>query len=65
MSSFAIGWDQDVLVDTDYWRKRLEYDNIIIDKDNENNWVKSIRQEDNTLLFECSEDGVIWFTCKG
>lgn len=65
MSSFAIGWEQDVLVDTDYWRKRLEYDNIVIDKNNENNWVKSIRQEDNTLLFECSEDGVIWITCKG
>ena len=65
MSSFAIGWDQDVLVDTDYWRKRLEYDNIIIDKDNQNNWVKSIKQEDNTILFECSVDGVVWVTCEG
>lgn len=65
LSSFAIDWDQDVLVDTDYWRKRLEYDNIVIDKDNENNWVKAIRQENNTLLFECSNDGVVWLTCKG
>ena len=65
LSSLAIDWDQDVLVDTDYWRKRLEYDNIVIDKDNENNWVKAIRQENNTLLFECSNDGVVWLTCKG
>ena len=65
LSSFAIDWDQDVLVDTDYWRKRLEYDNIVIDKDNENNWVKAIRQENNTILFECSNDGVVWLTCKG
>jgi hypothetical protein len=64
LSSFAIDWDQDVLVDTDYWRKRLEYDNIVIDKDNENNWVKAIRQENNTVLFECSNDGVVWLTCE-
>lgn len=65
LSSFAIGWEQDVLVDTDYWRKRLEYDNIVIDKNNENNWVKATRQEDNTLRYECSKDGVVWFTCEG
>ena len=65
LSSIAIGWDEAVLVDTAYWRKRMAYDNIVIDKDNDNNWLKSTLNEDNTTSYECGTDGVNWLPCKG
>jgi hypothetical protein len=65
LSAIAIGWDEKVLVDTAYWRKRMEYDNIVIDKNNYNEWVKSTLNEDNTRTYECSTDGMSWVTCEG
>lgn len=65
MSDIAIGWDEKVILDTAYWRKRMEYDNIVIDKDNNNKWVKSTLNEDKTRTYECSIDGVNWIACEG
>jgi hypothetical protein len=65
MSAIAIGWDDEVLVDNAYWRKRMWYDNIVVDKNNDNEWVKSTKHEDNTKTYECSADGVSWLTCAG
>ncbi len=58
-------FDEEVIVDTSYWRKRKTYDNIVIDKDNENNWVKTTTLDDGTREYECSSDGETWVACEG
>ncbi|MGB1200742.1 MAG: hypothetical protein ACPG5R_04200 [Cognaticolwellia aestuarii] len=58
-------WEDDVNIDTAYWRKRKEDGSVVIDVDNENNWQRSTKQEDGTIVYECSTDGENWISCDG
>lgn len=65
LSVMPYQWDEDVNIDTAYWRKRKEDENIMIETDDENNWVKTTSNEDGTKSEECSSDGVNWGVCNG
>ncbi|NRD74949.1 hypothetical protein HQQ94_17350 [Shewanella sp. VB17] len=62
-------WDDEVLTDINYWRKRMWFDNITIDKEHagdKNNaiqWEKRTLQDNGTTVKECSTDGITWANC--
>jgi hypothetical protein len=58
-------WSDEVHIDTEIWRKRLVEGKIIIDKDSTGKWVKSTTQDDDTTVYECSNDGIVWEDCEG
>jgi hypothetical protein len=57
-------WDDNVMIDTFFWRKRKEEGNLVIETDSDNNWQKSALLEDGTRTYECSSDGVNWSSCE-
>ena len=56
-------WEDEVTIDTAYWRKRKEEGDVQIDVDNESNWQRATKQADGTILYECSTDGENWSEC--
>lgn len=56
-------WEDDVNIDTAYWRKRKEEGDVQIDVDNNSNWKRATKQEDDTITYECSTDGENWTSC--
>ncbi|MBU2916665.1 hypothetical protein KO505_01660 [Psychrosphaera sp. F3M07] len=56
-------WEDEVTIDTAYWRKRKEEPGVQIDIDNDNNWQRATKQDDGTTLYECSSDGENWTEC--
>ena len=63
LSAMPYKWGQEVDIDTAYWRKRKEFDKIMIEVDNDDNWLKTSLNDDGTKTFECSSDGEVWVTC--
>lgn len=57
-------WEDDVNIDTAYWRKRKEEGDVQIDVDNAGNWQRATKKEDGTTLYECSMDGENWINCS-
>jgi len=64
LAALPYKWDDEVLIDTAYWRKGQSSGNISIDTDDQNNWRRSTRHDDGTISFECSNDGETWLACS-
>jgi hypothetical protein len=64
MNDLPYEFDTLVDVDASYWRKRMYTADIQIDTNNDNEWVKKTKLEDNTTLEECSVDGINWDVCE-
>lgn len=63
LSLLPRGWDDEVLIDTALWDKRMWFDNIQVDKHSNGYWTRATLQEDNTRVYECSTDGITWGIC--
>lgn len=64
MDALPYLFDSAVEVDANYWRKRKTAGNVQIDTNNDNEWVRTTRLEDYTLITECSDDGINWGSCS-
>lgn len=56
-------WEDNVAIETAYWRKRKEQGDVVIDVDNDGNWKRSTKQADGTTIYECGTDGENWTNC--
>ncbi|WP_064791973.1 hypothetical protein [Shewanella woodyi] len=63
LSLLPRGWNDEVLIDTELWDKRMWFDNIQVDQHSYGNWTRATLQEDNTRVYECSTDGINWEAC--
>jgi len=64
MNSLPYKFDSVVEIDASYWRKRKTDDDVQIDTNNDNEWVRTTKLEDNTHTTECSDDGINWDSCS-
>ncbi|WP_434926066.1 hypothetical protein [Shewanella sp. HL-SH2] len=64
LSILPKGWDEHVSIGTYHWRKRMNNSMVQIDKNSLGEWTKATRQDDGTMINECSTDGEIWTGCN-
>jgi hypothetical protein len=64
LSILPKGWDEHVSIDASLWRKRMNNSSVQIDKNSLGEWTKATRQDDGTMINECSTDGEIWTNCN-
>ncbi len=61
-------FDQPVLLDVDSWYKRRTDDStsnrVITFKDHTGAWVRETTQSNQTVVKECSRDGLVWSACQ-
>ncbi|ASP49706.1 DUF5011 domain-containing protein [Cognaticolwellia beringensis] len=63
MNTLPYEFDSAVEIDASYWRKRKTTSDVQIDTNNDNEWVRITKHEDNTRTTECSDDGINWGLC--
>ncbi len=63
MNALPYEFNSAVEIDASYWRKRKTTDDVQIDTNNDNEWVRTTQHEDNTRTSECSDDGINWGLC--
>ena len=64
MDALPYAFESTVEVDASFWRKRKIAGNVQIDTDNDNEWVRITKFEDNTRIIDCSDDGLNWYSCS-
>ena len=63
MNTLPYEFDSVVEIDASYWRKRKTTSDVQMDTNNDNEWVRITKHEDNTRTTECSDDGINWGLC--
>jgi hypothetical protein len=64
MNALPYKFDTLVELDASYWRKRMTDGDVQVDTNNDNEWVRTTKLEDNTSITECSDDGINWQQCS-
>ena len=64
MNTLPYEFNSVVELDASYWRKRKTSNNVWVDTNNDNDWVRTTRLADNTRTKECSDDGENWGLCE-